>query len=316
MNRRETIEFLRSHDNYLILNHRRPDGDAVGSAAALCLSLRQMGKSASVWKNPETLPRYQSFLTGLETEQEPENGTIVSVDLSTEQLLPLNGTRYAGRIRLCIDHHISNTGYAQNSIVDPESAACGEMLLEMLKELGPVTAEIANALYLAISTDTGCFQYANVTAATFRAAAELKALGADAYAINYVMFGTKSIARLRMEAALTESAQFYAHGKVCICCVTREMMDTLGADEEDVDDLASFPRSILGVEIGVLIKELNTGEAKISVRTTGGCNASEICAHLGGGGHFGAAGAQVDEGMEPAVKRILEAIHAYGVELS
>ena len=315
MTNRETIDFLVAHDNYLILNHRRPDGDAVGSAAALCLGLRQMGKQAAVWKNPETTERFQPYLAGLETETVPEQATIVSVDLATEGLLPLNGADFAGKTVLSIDHHMSNEGYAQRTNVHPECAACGELLLEILKGLGPVTRAMAEALYLAISTDTGCFQYSNVTGNTLRAAAELKDLGADTYPINKVMFGTKTIARLRLEAALTESAEFYAGGQVCVCCLSRQMMAELGASEDDADDISGFPRGIAGVQIGVMIREPKEGGAKLSLRTGEVYNASAICGELGGGGHKAAAGASVSGDMQEAKRRILLAIAKHGVVL-
>jgi len=311
----ETIDYLKTHDNYLILNHRRPDGDAVGSAAALCRALRQMGKTASVWKNPETTERYLSYLDGLETQEVPEGATLISVDLAAETLLPLNGLDFAGRIVLSIDHHMSNTGYAEYTNVDPKCAACGELLLEILRELGPVTKEMADALYLAVSTDTGCFQYSNVTGDTLRTAAALKDLGADTFSINKTMFGTKTIARLRLESALTNSAEFYAEGLVAVCCISQSLMDSIGATEDDAEDISGFPRSMEGVQIGVLVKELREGGAKISLRTGDAYNASEICGKLGGGGHRAAAGAQDDAGMESAKARILAAIAESGVKL-
>ena len=311
----ETIDYLRTHDNYLILNHRRPDGDAVGSAAALCRALRQMGKTASVWKNPETTERYLPYLSGLETEAVPEGASLISVDLAAETLLPLNGLDFAGRIVLSIDHHMSNTGYAEYTNVDPKCAACGELLLEILRELGPVTKEMADALYLAVSTDTGCFQYSNVTGDTLRTAAALKDLGADTFSINKTMFGTKTIARLRLESALTNSAEFYAGGLVAVCCISQSLMDSIGATEDDAEDISGFPRSMEGVQIGVLVKELREGGAKISLRTGDAYNASEICGKLGGGGHRAAAGAQDDAGMESAKARILAAIAESGVKL-
>ena len=311
----ETIDYLRTHDNYLILNHRRPDGDAVGSAAALCRALRQMGKTASVWKNPETTERYLSYLDGLETQEVPEGATLISVDLAAETLLPLNGLDFAGRIVLSIDHHMSNTGYAEYTNVDPKCAACGELLLEILREMGSVTKEMADALYLAVSTDTGCFQYSNVTGDTLRTAAALKDLGADTFSINKTMFGTKTIARLRLESALTNSAEFYAEGLVAVCCISQSLMDSIGATEDDAEDISGFPRSMEGVQIGVLVKELREGGAKISLRTGDAYNASEICGKLGGGGHRAAAGAQDDAGMESAKARILAAIAESGVKL-
>lgn len=315
MTNKETIEFLRGRDNYLIVNHRRPDGDAVGSAAALCLGLRALGKNAWVWKNPQTTERYQSYLTGLETETVLKNSTIISVDMATEGLLPLNGEHLAGQFQLSIDHHPSNEGYAKSTNVQPQKAACGELILELLRELGPISPEMANALYLAVSTDTGCFQYSNVTGDTLRAAAELKDLGADTFAINKVMFGTKTIARLRLEAALTESAAFYAGGLVCVCVLTLAMMDGIGATEDDVDDISGFPRDIQGVRIGVMLRDLREGGSKISLRTSGDYNASEICAVLGGGGHKAAAGCTLEGDVETAKQRILEAIAQSGVEL-
>lgn len=312
---KETADFLRESDNFLIINHRRPDGDAVGSAAALCLGLRQMGKRALIWKNPQTTDRYIPFLKGMETETVPQDATLVSVDMATEGLLPLNGGDFAGKILLSIDHHPSNEGYAELTNVQPRCAACGELLLEILKDLGPITKEMAEALYLAISTDTGCFQYSNVTEGTFKAAAELKKYGADTYPINKVMFGTKSIARLRVESALTESAEFYAGGLVGVTTITNELLDRIGATEDDIDDISGFPRGIEGVGIGVMIRQLREGGSKISLRTGESYNATEICGKLGGGGHRAAAGASVDGDVAEAKAKILAAIAETGVVL-
>ncbi len=312
---KETADFLRGNDNFLIINHRRPDGDAVGSAAALCLGLRHMGKRALIWKNPQTTDRYIPFLKEMETETVPQDATLVSVDMATEGLLPLNGGDFAGKILLSIDHHPSNEGYAELTNVQPQCAACGELLLEILKDLGPITKGMAEALYLAISTDTGCFQYSNVTEGTFKAAAELKKYGADTYPINKVMFGTKSIARLRVESALTESAEFYAGGLVGVTTITNELLDRIGATEDDIDDISGFPRGIEGVGIGVMIRQLREGGSKISLRTGESYNATEICGKLGGGGHRAAAGASVDGDVAEAKAKILAAIAETGVVL-
>lgn len=315
VNNQKTAEFLRTHDHYLILNHRRPDGDAVGSAAALCRGLRAMGKEAWVWKNPQTSQRLSVYLTGLETEAVPDQATIVSVDMATENLLPMNGAEFIGKTVLSIDHHMSNEGYAAMTNVQPACAACGELLLDILSQLGPVDQTMAEALYLAISTDTGCFQYSNVTGNTLRAAAALKDLGADTFPINKIMFGTKTIARLRLESALTESIEFYAGGKVGLCVMTNAMLDAIGASADDTDDISGFARNIEGVEIGVMIQELREGGAKISLRTDEAHNASDICGQLGGGGHKAAAGATVPGGVSEAKERILEAIAHSGVKL-
>lgn len=316
LSNKEVAEFLRQHDDYLIINHRRPDGDAVGCGAALCLCLREMGKNAAIWKNPETTGRYLPYLEGLETECVPENATLVSVDMATEGLLPLNGEHLAGKIQLSIDHHMSNEGYAVFTDVHPECAACGEVLLEIMEMLLPqLTVPMAEALYLAISTDTGCFQYSNVTASTLYAAARLKEMGADTFPINKIMFGTKSIGRLRMEAAMTEAMEFYAGGIVGLSTITLEDMERIGLTEDDMDDISGFPRGVEGVEISVVIKELQHGGAKVSLRTGGPYNASQICAALGGGGHKAAAGASDAGGVAVLKEKILKAIEDYGVKL-
>ena len=315
MTNKETVEFLRQRDHFLIINHCRPDGDAVGSAAALCLGLRGIGKQAVIWHNPQTTRRYRPYVAGLETDTVPENATLVSVDMATENLLPLNGAQFAGKIELSIDHHVSNEGYAAHTNVQPQCAACGELLLTLLKELGSVSHEMANALYVAISTDTGCMRYSNVTANTLAAVAELKALGADTYPINKVMFSTKTIARLRLEAALTESVEFYAGGLVGLCSMTNALLDSLGADTDDTDDISGFARGIEGVEIAVMVQELREGGTKISLRTGEDYNASEICRLLGGGGHKAAAGATVQGSVAEAKEQVLQAIAQSGVEL-
>ena len=315
MTNNETAEFLRQHDNFLIINHCRPDGDAVGSAAALCLGLRQLGKRAVIWKNPQTTRRYAPYVEGMETEEVPQGAVLVSVDMATENLLPLNGAQFAGKIELSIDHHISNEGYAKYTNVEPRCAACGELLLDILKELGPISHEMANALYVAVSTDTGCLRYSNVTANTYQAVAELKALGADTYPINKVMFSTKTIARLRLEAALTESLEFYAEGLVGICTITNALLDSLGADSDDTDDISGFARSVEGVEIAVMVQELREGGTKVSLRTGEDYSASDICKLLGGGGHKAAAGATLQCGVAEAKEQVLSAIRQYGVVL-
>ena len=312
---KETAELLLRRDNYLIFNHRRPDGDAVGCAAALCRGLRALGKTAWVYRNPQTTSRYLPYLQGLETDAVPEGACIVSVDTATPGLFPLDSD-FEGQVVLSIDHHISNEGYAEYTNLQPAAAACGEVILDILEQLNaPISKETAEALYVAISTDTGCFQYSNVTVDTFRAAARLKELGADTFPINKTLFGTKSIGRLRLDAALTDSVIFYGGGIVGVCTLTNAMLDALGATEDDVDDISGFSRSIEGVEIGVMIRELNDSTSKISLRTGEGYNASDICALLGGGGHRAAAGATIQGTVEDAKRQVLAAIESSGVTL-
>ncbi len=305
-------QFLREHDNYLILTHRRPDGDTVGCAVALCRGLRGLGKRADILQNPQFTARYAEYLTGLTTDEAPDGACIVSVDTASTGLLLLGAEALASRVELAIDHHGTNDEYAKATLVRGELAACGELIYEVLRELGAViTPEIAEAIYVAVSTDTGCFRYSNTTSNTLRVAAEMKDLGADTYHVNKVIFSTKSIARLRLEAFLIDTLELRAGGKVGICVLPASVLLDLGATEDDADDIAGFARSVEGVEVAVMLREVEGGRGKISVRTDGDrISAAAICKRVGGGGHKGAAGATLACGISEAKTAILEAIGA------
>ena len=216
--------------------------------------------------------------------------------------------------RLCfaIDHHGSND-LSVPKLVEPDSAACGEIILELLELLGVrLTRQMADALYLAISTDTGCFKYSNTTAHTHAAAATLIAAGAEVYPINKAFFDTKSFARLRLEAELTHSIELYAGGLVGLCTMPKSLLQELGISEDDVDSISGFARSIEGVEIGIMIREVEDG-GKISLRTSENYNASDLCRALGGGGHAAAAGATVPGGIAGARHAILSVLAQRGI---
>ena len=167
LTRNETARFLLEHDNYLILSHRRPDGDTTGSSAALCLGLRQLGKTAFVLENKEVSQRFRWLHEGL-TRSKPEgNETVVSTDVASPSLLPENAQPLLGGIALRIDHHGSATSFTDMELVDDRSASCAELIWDVLSQMN-VKADrtIAEAVYVGTSTDTGCFRYANTTAHT------------------------------------------------------------------------------------------------------------------------------------------------------
>ena len=178
-----------------------------------------------------------------------------------------------------------------------------------------VTKRIAECLYVAISTDTGCFKFSNTTSNTHRTAAALIEAGADVYPINKLFFDTKSFSRLRMEAKLTETMEFYADGTVGVCVMPKRLLAEFSATEDDLDSISGFARSIEGVQIGVMIREVEDGLGKISLRTEAPYDAAQICGLLGGGGHAAAAGASVPGGIEGAKAAILQALRDSGVKL-
>lgn len=314
MTRNELCAALRAHDDYVILTHRRPDGDTTGCAAALCLGLRQLGKRAAVLQNRQFTPRFAPYLQGLTCSNVADNATIVSVDIASLGLLSFDAEPYAGRIALAVDHHGSNSLPLEDKLVDAGKAACGEIIYDILLGLGvQITKPIAEALYVAISTDTGCFKYANTTANTFRVAAALMDAGADTAPINKLFFDTKSFSRLKLEARLVESMEFFADGRAAVCCLPNAWLRELSLSEDDVDSISGFARSIEGVQIGVMIREVENGLGKLSVRTGPAYNASDICQALGGGGHAAAAGATVAGGIAGARQAILAVLSRRGI---
>lgn len=315
MNLLKTADMLRNMDNILIITHKRPDGDAIGCGSALCRALRKIGKTAWVLENPEITERYVPYFEGIVAPADFVPEKVVTVDSASTGMLCIGGDKY--HVDLAIDHHGSHEKYADYAWVDASAAACGEMVLAIAEELcGEIPAECAEALYLAISTDTGCFQYSNTTAATLMAAAKLKAAGVDTYAVNKVMFGTKSMARLKLESMLVAGMEMYAGGKVCLMTLTQQMMDDAGATDNDIDDIAGFPRVVEGVDIGIMVRELAGGKSKCSLRSAGKANSSDICAELGGGGHPGAAGASWDGHYSELKKLILAAVAKHGFEIN
>lgn len=268
-----------------------------------------MGKTAHICPGTEETHLFTPYLEGLLAPQDYTPDTVVSVDIAARSLFTKSGQPWLERgIDLAIDHHPSQEFFAKETCLDASRAACGEILYEILKELGQVNAETAVPLYVAVSTDTGCFQYGNTTAETHRVAAALMATGIDVFPLNKRHFRTKTWARLQVERLLVERMHRYEDGKIAVAPVSLGLMDEAGATEEDMEDIAAFLGQIEGVETSITIRELAEGGCKLSVRTSGGLNATKVCALLGGGGHAAAAGCTVSGTLEEAEERILDAI--------
>lgn len=304
MNRREMAQALAEKDGFCILTHHRPDGDTLGSAAALCLGLRKLGKTAHILKNPQLAGKMAWLHDGLTVETVPEGAVLVAVDVAAENMLP---EPWRGlQVELRIDHHGVNRSFASGELVEPEAAACGEIVYEVLRELGvePDVA-IAKALYVAVSTDTGCFRFANTTAHTFAVAAACAATGADLYPINQALFDTNSLTKLRLQSWMVENSRFFRDGAVALCAMPKAVEDE--ANSDDMDNISSFLRSIEGVRLCALLRETDTG-VKLSVRAVPGYDASAVCARFGGGGHKGASGAAFAMSLAEAEKAVEQAL--------
>ncbi len=304
----EAAKWLEQQEDLLILTHRRPDGDTVGCAVALCLSLRKLGKTAYILTNEDATALFDSYWGGTLAPAGFEPKAVVSVDIASEGLFHKSAEIYKCQVDLAIDHHGSNEGFAQYNCVEPEKAACGEILYTIITEWFPVDADIALPLYLAISTDTGCFVYSNTTPNTHRVAAALMETGIDYAGVNKRHFRTKSYTRLRVESRIIDTMDLHDEGAIALAAVSLRDMAELGATEEDLEDIAAFVGQLKGVRTAVTIRELKPGECKLSLRTGDGLDASKVCALLGGGGHAAAAGCTVMGSVEEAKTSILWAI--------
>ncbi len=302
---------LMEQDNILILTHRRPDGDTAGCAAALCLALRGAGKTAHVLPNEDATALIGRYLEGVTAPEGFEPDFVVSVDIAGQGLFPESAKVWLGKVDLVIDHHPSNEGFGKENCVDAGCAACGELMYDICKQLGEVTPEIALLLYVAVSTDTGCFVYGNTTERTHRVAADLIAVGIPFHQINKDHFRTKSAKRLKLEAILMQSIEFYQEGSVAIGAISLADMANIGATEDDAEDIAAYIGQIEGVSTSVTIRELKPGECKLSVRTNPTVlNANKVCGQLGGGGHVSASGCTVFGSVADARAAIWQAIQA------
>ncbi|WP_294532675.1 bifunctional oligoribonuclease/PAP phosphatase NrnA [uncultured Pseudoflavonifractor sp.] len=305
----EAAELLRRQDNILILTHRRPDGDTIGCAVGLCAALRELGKTAWLLPNADATALFTPYLEGYLAPDGFSPAFVVSVDIAGRGLFPENARCWLEKgVDLAVDHHGSNEGFGKENCVDPGRAACGELIYDIIRQWGPVSPAAALPLYLAVSTDTGCFVYSNTTPDTHRVAAALMDTGIDYRSVNKRHFRTKSFKRLRLESMITQDMELFDNGAIAIAAVSLDMMNALDAREEDAEDIAAFAGQVEGVETAVTIRELRPGECKLSVRTAAGLNASAVCALLGGGGHAAAAGCSVAGSVADAKAAILAAI--------
>jgi phosphoesterase RecJ-like protein len=310
----EAAAFLRENNGYIILTHRHPDGDTIGSAAGLCLGLRSIGKQAYVARNPEVVGRFERIVGHLTPPEDYIPQTVLSVDTAALSLFPEKFGKLSENVALSIDHHPNSCSFAKHLLADPECAAAGELVTLLLGEMDvKITHEIANALYIAIITDTGCFRFENTTGKALRVAADLIDTGINAAAITREFFETKTPSRFALESELLRDIEY--DGKIAITLLTLEKISKTKATYDDIDGISSLVKAIVGVEIGVTLREEKDGSVKVSVRTSANYSAYSICLELGGGGHARAAGCLIKGGIVEARAKILDTIYSLYPEL-
>lgn len=302
----EAASLLREHDKFKILTHSYPDGDTLGSGYALAFILRRLGKQANVAVNGP-LPSKFAYLVKNYRDQDFEPAYIVSVDVAAMTLLGDDVMRGVERIDLCIDHHRTNTVVADHIYVDASAAAAAESIYQLCELLGvSLDEDIAAGIYTGISTDTGCFCYTNTTERTHRIAAAVMPC-CDWREINNINFVIKTRAKIKMERMIYDTMEFYAGGACAVVYTTIAMQNALGAGDDEMEGLASIPRQVEGVKMGITMREKDGGIFKVSVRTNDHVDAAAFCKRFGGGGHPAAAGCSIEGDLATVKKMLVDA---------
>ncbi len=306
---------LREGGRFAVLSHVRPDGDALGSQLALGLSLKRLGKDVRIWNEEGMLEKY-SFLPSAnlltKPPADPEDVDVaIALDTAIQNRLgtALPAVRSA-KVWINIDHHPSNPGYGDLVYINPKAPATGQILFELIRsEKLPIDAAIAENLYVAISTDTGSFQYPNTTARTFEMAAELVRAGVDVGRVSQLTYENYPRRRAELLRDLLGTMRFEVNNRVASFSLSLATAKKLGVLPEDNEGLIDHLRAIHGVIVAVFFEELADGKVRVSMRSKSEkVNVCAICEKFGGGGHVLAAGARIRGALGEVEKKILEEV--------
>lgn len=310
----EAIELIKESKTILIASHVNPDGDNIGSSLALTLALKKINKNVLILKS-DSVPNSFSFLPGIDLIREYDSklkdiDLFIVLDCGDEDRLGENKPLLETAKKIInIDHHISNTNFGDINIVDHEASATGELIYYFIKQMNiDFDKEIATNLYTAISSDTGSFKYESVTGDTHRIIADLLDYKIDKNNININLYESMSFTQMKLFVKSLASLEILNNSQIAVVKVTQEMLKETGASLEDAEGIISFIRKISTVEAACVLKELESENIKISLRTKKYLDASKICENFNGGGHKRAAGCTIYKNIEEAKKLIIQEI--------
>ena len=302
----DAARLVLANDRFLIVTHKNPDGDTVGSASALCHALRRAGKTCFLFPNTEINRKLLPYAEDYFAPENYQAEFTVAVDVAAADM-QCRGADFT--YNLLVDHHPTNPGYADNNLIMADRSSCGEIVADLIEAVhGDIDKTEANLLYIAVSTDTGCFQYANTNENTFLAAAKLVRYGAESEKLNTKFFRKVSKGRIMLEAMIYDGMKFYHDGRVVVAIITKDMISRSGADESDMDDIASLVGRIDSEVVGITVREMDDGFSKVSMRSFEEVDSSAICRYFGGGGHKRAAGCTIEETPQKAAELILSVV--------
>lgn len=306
------FDFLKENNakNIAIFSHVRGDGDCLGAQTGLANVLSQAGYQVRMY-NQDALSQNYAFLNGFEKisrfdEQSIEPDVCIAVDCASFERIGLDQAVLSKYPWVNIDHHISNTMFATLNIVDGKASSTCEILSGMLVDSKVALSEaIATSLYSGISTDTGSFLYPNASAKTFKLAASLLEAGADKSLVQMNVFENTSRKQIEIYKYLYANIRYELNDEVAYCVFTNEVMKAMNATSADFEGVVTLIKEIQGVELAILITELQSGHSKISMRTKEFFDANKCCQKFGGGGHVRASGASLAELPEKAIEQVL-----------
>ena len=285
------VDYINKFDDFILVTHINPDGDTLGSAAALCSALRRAGKTAWLFNTPDIPEKYAEYVEKYIAPKDYAFKKVISVDVASESLVP---DGIDADVDLVIDHHPGNSFKTDNKLARPRYSSCGEIVYRLILKLhDDVTDEEALLLYIAISTDTGCFQYYNTNYNTLETVSRLYKHDIDTGGVNRKLFRKVSRARIMLEGMIYSGMKYFKDGRISVAIITRKMAEDCGATVNDLDDIASLACRPEGVSLGITIREQADGKCKVSMRSFDGINSREICSVCGGGGHESAAGCTI-----------------------
>jgi phosphoesterase RecJ-like protein len=311
------IDRLNRSEALILATHINPDGDAIGSMLALGLGLQQRGKRVFMY-NASSIPAVYRFLPGVKQVRQTlpsfsDYDTAVILDCGDlERIGDAAAYEHALPHIINIDHHVTNTVFGQNQIVDATACSSAEIVYRLLKRMKVnIDKAIATSIYTGIFTDTGSFRFANTNSAAYAICSEMVQCGVDPYTVAQHVYGTYSLGRIMLLNMALDSIEISANGKLSIMTVTKDMFTETDTNPEDVDGMINYAKRIEDVKVAALIMENANGTAHkrfhVSLRSDGSVDVAEIAASFGGGGHFNAAGFGVETSIED-LKKSIEAI--------
>ncbi|MFC7337181.1 bifunctional oligoribonuclease/PAP phosphatase NrnA [Haloferula chungangensis] len=308
--------WLDQYESFALLSHVRPDGDAIGSQIALGFALEAAGKKVRLI-NEDGLPDNLAFMAGADRIETPpaeplEVDVVIALDTATK---PRLGAKVLDAVGHCerwinIDHHKSNPGYGNLNHIDDSSPATGQILYNLIQALKlPMPDETRDAIYVAVSTDTGSFQYPGTTAATYEMAADLTRKGLDVGKINSLTYDNHPMRRVELMRSLLNTLEVKADGRLAHWELTWETVERLDLKPEDSEGLIDIVRAIQGVIVAVFFEELHDGKIRVSMRSKDRrIDACKVCMEFGGGGHSLAAGIRMAGPLSDAKEKVLAAV--------